>query len=1153
MNSSMSNATNETSSLLSTTHSESRSIKTKKGLSFVIGNTHNDDNHILPINAMQYSQAQNRLYTGGRDGCVKIWEDPSHSLQTFADSSSSNNGHSRKNDEFSDCEDVDEKLVRLETSISSKPLPYHKKENYDPTGFRIADSHSLHFDWINDITLINNDSQLVSCSSDLSIKIIDLCNNAFTQNLPNVHTDYIKKLAYSPRSHARLVSGGLDGNIVCWDLNYLRPLHIIENHTTVNLPFSIYSLASNDQNIISTGGPSKTINLYDTRSSTPFIRQLIGHQDNIRCLLMNEHFILSGSSDTTIKLWDLRTFKVYKNFEIHDYPVWSLASPTSSNTNLREFYSGDNRGNIIKTDLSCLYSNNDTDKFYRDTFSASEISCLDEKLGVSMVIASNESPILSICAETQNNTVFASDYKSLNRYVTPDTSTLAQYQYLKNCVDLASSREAQFKDDSLLDELHQPAQADDMNSHFCDLVSQLTLDTTPNNFDLHSTFSHSNNQNNNIGIGIGIGIGNNFAGTPPTFDSDHVVVDDDGNDEMERADNSSENAEELSSMFLSIGGGPSGEFINALKPEPYANLLADKMATKKASDPSLQQVNESCLDLTPVEILLNPLPADQVIISPFNTRPSAKYDISPKSVVSKRLFDNKRQIMVLYLNGDIKIWDLLTCMELRHFPSRQERLLSTPELEDRVKEMDVLFQNYQKSDTLNNWCEVEIKAGKLMVTIRETSAMNVEIYYDDLVSEYPFLAIDSPSTRERLGNYKIQVTNDDRFHVGLIMLNSIFYGYTLYEWVFDGLMREEIRNGGSSNGKTPPQSQPQQPPTPPPQQQLQQLQQLQQQQQQQQAESIQESLGSVSSMRRLKTWGRKSSKRVPSSRTPSVQSSPVNSTNASVLDLSIGEVSPLAEILNTPEQMWAKQIPDYGDSVMSLLQTNKKIYQDRHNANYKQLDSVFKVDHVTPKLNDKLDKDELKYHPVIPFAQFPKDMSIIIYEHSPELGNYRDVSCFKLEDVANLVECPNPQLVNELRSILPRWIGQPTLYGRYNIKESPKITFQLQEVDYANLPAHVKIGGKSQRKIKQLPALESSIKLTSHNMLRVSKILYFLNDKFDSSTREMRDKKLKPTDWLVLECRGRPLSNNMTLQTIKTKIWKSSTDIELHFRRKFDV
>ncbi|KAI5961453.1 uncharacterized protein KGF55_004076 [Candida pseudojiufengensis] len=939
---------NDLNSISSTNRSfETKSpIRTKQGLSYVIGDTNNNENHILPINALQYSSINNQLYTAGRDGSVKIWEDSN--LEPNTTQYEENN--------IIDCEDVNEKILRLETSISSNPLPYHKPK-YNSDGFKIIDNHNLHFDWINDIQLINNDRQLISCSADLSIKIIDLFNQTSIYKLPNVHTDYIKKLAYSSTCPNKLVSGGLDGNIVNWDLNQLKPINVLENISTTNLPSSIYSLAKNDQGIISTGGPSKTINLYDSRSCQ-FIRKLIGHQDNIRCLLMNDQFLICGSSDTLIKLWDLRTFKVYKNFDIHDSSIWSFYSPDSST--LKEFYSGDKNGNIIKTDLSQLFMNKTKEDSFSSSFNNSETTIIDEKLGVSTMIAKTNSPVLSIVTENVNNTIFTSNCDSLDRYTNPNTSNLSEYQYLKTCLEYSINRDTSYKDNNILDDLQSSPQPDDLNSDFYDLVSHLSMDTNHHNLDLQSTFSQNINQ---------------IEGTPPTFDED-----------SEDDNSSSSGNDTYLSMFLNVNGGPSIEFINAFQQEPeYENPFYDSSRNENSQQSKLI---EDHLDPTPVEILLNRLPSEQVTIIPFNIKPIISHGILPKSVISKRIFNNKRQIMVLYLNGDIKIWDILICKEIKKFSNQNSNFLLGKDIEGRNKEMDDLFQEFQNSDTLNNWCEVEIKAGKLLVTTRETSIMNVEIYYDDLIKDYPYLAIDSPETIARLGETakNFTVSNDDRFHVGLILINSIFSEYVKYE--------------------------------------------------------------------------------------------------RSVENIKIDET--------------------------------------------------------------------LRYYPIINYKHFPKDMNMILFEHSPELGNYRDLNYFKLNDIENLSKTQNQQLLNDLR-MLPKWISQPILYNKLTIKESPKITFQLLEYDYFQLPPNVKIGGKSQRKIKSLPALESSIKLTSHNMLRVSKILYFLTDKFENKTKEMKDKKLKPTDWLVLECKGIELQNNMTLQTIKTKIWKKNTDIELKFRRKFDL
>ncbi|EGW32539.1 uncharacterized protein SPAPADRAFT_55963 [Spathaspora passalidarum NRRL Y-27907] len=1103
-------------------------VRTKKGLSYVIGNTSNKDNHILPINAIQYSSQTNQLFTAGRDGTVKVWEHGTASTTTTTTTTNNNGGipvefstsYSSSDDNGEDVEyqDLDERLLRLETAISSHPLPYNSHSL--STTFSIVNSFNHHFDWINDIKLINHDQNLVSCSADLSIKIIDLnCeshnthayhlsnNSSSIHKFPNVHTDYIKKLSYSDNQSNHIISGGLDGRVVIWDLTQYTPIQHFENTAIGNLPSSIYSLANDNAHIITTGGPNNTINVFDPRLQNPFIRKLIGHQDNIRCLLMNDHFILSGSSDTTIKLWDLRTFKVYKNFDIHEYPVWAMAvDPTASG--FSRFYSGDKGGNIIKTDLSCLSTHIKPDEIFNyDMFSSSEQALLDEKLGVSTVVAKSDTPILSLCAETKESTLFSSNYESLNRYVDPNTSQLSQYQYMRSYIDYSINRENQLKDelasglvsDNATVHTGQGPQSDDLNSDFYDLISHLSMDTT----EIQSTFSHHNH--------FADSASSSGPGTPLLARHDN-----NGDDDEDGQDGNKD--EEYNSMFLNVNGGPSREFINAFKEEfEFDGMNIHTVSTA--------QTNEF-VDVTPVEILLNPVGSDQITLVPFNIKPLAQVCLHPKSVVSKRVFDNKRHLMVCYANGDLKIWDLLVCKELHYFPGKKnDVMLSHKELEDRVKEMDEIFQKYQTNDTLNNWCEVEIKAGKILVTLMESSFMNAEIYYDELCSEYPYLEVSHPDQAKRFKEVrKVKVASDDRFQIASILLNSFFYGFAIYEWKFDVLLREELRTAHKTNGSTDSDT------------------------------------GSITgSLRLLKKLGRISSK--SNLATVSRSGTPTASANVSVSDLNVNPNYPMNEFIEGNH----KSHSEFDTSLMKLLQTNRRLYSDRLNAptyNNKKLETVMGVNKIHPAVDEEDSKGEVQYHPVINSKRFPSDLLLIIFEHSPELGNYRDLFSFSFCDVDKLSrddESLDTQFIKDLRFYLPRWLAQPIIYNKYPVKEAPKVAFTLVEFDYSKLPPTVKIGGKSQKKIKKLPAIEGSNKLTSHNMLRVSKILGYLVEKFDSKTSEMKEKDKRDDnakyawDWLVLECKGQQLPYNMTLQTIKTKIWKSSSDVELRYRRKFDV
>ncbi|ODV78268.1 WD-40 repeat protein [Suhomyces tanzawaensis NRRL Y-17324] len=1095
--------------------------RTNKGLSYVLGDNNVHENHILPVNALQYSSQYRQLYTAGRDGTIKVW-DSDHGRQ-----SGLNHTHT---DPPSDYQDIDERLLKLETSISSNPIPCGGGDS-TPATYSIVDNYKIHFDWINDLKLVNNDANLVSCSADLSIKLINLKQSPDTDSttvhkFPNYHTDYIKKLSYNT-THNQVISGGLDGRIIVWDLLTLKPTrHLSNAMAAVNNPTtsscSIYSLSNNQSNLISTGGSNNSINLFDKRSQNPFIRKLIGHQDNIRCLLMNDSFILSGSSDTSVKLWDLRNFKVYKNFDIHDYPVWSL---TSESNDFSVFYSGDKGGNIIKTDLSYLLSHDNTQDFPEfDTFTSTDAANVDEKLGLSTIVAQGDSPILSLCYE--DKTIFASNYTSLNRYHVPDITNISKYQYLRTCLDYTINKEIQLSDEFAsgmpIDGAPTSNPNEDLNSDFYDIVSHLSVDT--NAYDIQSTFSNNANLFNDL---------------DNTNDSDY-----DGEEQDE---------DQYLSMFLDINGGASKEFVNMYKQE-ISDDENNPFDDPRTGTQHTASGHVLTIDTTPVEILLNSIPQSQISLIPYNKAPFSEYQIVPKSIISKRLFSNKRRMLVLYLNGDITIWDILLCKEIKSFPYPVpiNQPLAGDSLERRLKEMDTIYQNNQSDETLNNWCDVEIKAGKLLVTIKETSFMNVELYYDDLIKDYPSASLDHPDNQKLKKMDKISVNKDDRFHIGSILLNSFFRQYALFEWEFDIKVREEMRTLTRNNKQLEAAGT-------------------------EYSGSIRQSNGhngvdpgSVGSgLRKLKYFGRKSSKTNVSnlslaSAQNSQQASPIVSTNTSINDFAI-DSDPVSEFLkfngdnlkNSAGAPAAYSTSDYDCSVMKLLQSNKKVYWEKyHYPTYnvksgKPVDTMLRVNHIDPTLGEN-NEEEISYMPIIQPSRLPPDLLITIFEHSPELGNYRDVCSFHLEDISNIRESSKEEMIKNLRLQLPRWLGLSVLYNKWPERESPKISFQLMECEYHLLEPDQKIGGKSQRKIKKLPVLESSIKLTSHNMLRVSKILYYLSEKFESKTSEMKDKKLVPTDWLAIDCRGQELTNDMTLQTIKTKIWKSSADVELRFRRKYD-
>ncbi|KAE8233981.1 hypothetical protein CF326_g978 [Tilletia indica] len=220
-----------------------------------------------------------------------------------------------------------------------------------------------HTDWINDIILCNYNQTVVSASSDRTIKIWNPHDPA-TSLLPSTlgsHSDYVRCLAHAPDAKA-VISGGLDRTVKVWDLNLAsnrsnrgvhspdRPVWELPEQT---IGQSVYALATTPSaSMIAVGTPARTIRLWDPRAqpkASP-IANLIGHTDNVRALLISKdgRHLLSGSSDSTIRLWSIGEQRCLHTFTHHNDSVWSLFS---ADDNLDVFYSGDRRGYLCKVDL----------------------------------------------------------------------------------------------------------------------------------------------------------------------------------------------------------------------------------------------------------------------------------------------------------------------------------------------------------------------------------------------------------------------------------------------------------------------------------------------------------------------------------------------------------------------------------------------------------------------------------------------------------------------------------------------------------------------------------------------------------------------------------------------------------------------------------
>jgi WD repeat-containing protein 48 len=256
-------------------------------------------------------------YSGGRDGVICAW-DLNHNAATPG-------GHS---------------AVVDSARTNGRPKSI--------TRFRAQTQAHTH--WINDITLAQQHSTLVSASSDLLVKAWrPLASDAQEPVTIGQHADYVKCVATPSQSTNWVASGGLDRKIYLWDLSGAgKTLEIDVRGEEVPQKGSVYALGVT-HDILANGGPESIVRLWDPRSGQR-ITKFVGHTDLIRAILISESgdMVLSASSDQTVKVWSVTAGRCMHTLTMHDHSVWALFS---DDPGLNVFYSSDRSGLVVKTDV----------------------------------------------------------------------------------------------------------------------------------------------------------------------------------------------------------------------------------------------------------------------------------------------------------------------------------------------------------------------------------------------------------------------------------------------------------------------------------------------------------------------------------------------------------------------------------------------------------------------------------------------------------------------------------------------------------------------------------------------------------------------------------------------------------------------------------
>ncbi|EFW98425.1 WD repeat protein [Grosmannia clavigera kw1407] len=585
------------------------SKKVRQKISYVLEIDPLSVGHRLGVNGLAYDSDNSILYSGGRDGVVCAWDMHLDQPKTSSDADKANDN------------DTAPKPVQAAdtTTDGSPPKPAVSPARQTATSRAQTQAH-MH--WINDIVLAQNNSVLVTASSDLLVKAWRprAGDNNDEPAILGRHEDYAKCVASPGQQATWVASGGLDRRIRLWDLqgggNTNQILEIDVSGEERAEKGSVYALRAT-HSLLASGGPESTVRLWDPRTGKN-ITKFVGHTDNVRAILINGagDTVLTASSDQTVKVWSVTAGRCMHTLTMHNDSVWSLYA---DRPDLGIFYSGDRSGLVVKTDVRG--SLNDMDAGF-------SVAVAQEHGGVNKVVASDG----FIWTSTSSS--------SINRWRDVDTGAALQR------------------------------------------LQQQQLQQSPRPFSPADTMRpHSSSVSTVKSGGGGGGIATLAVAVTagPEIPPRSIL----------RISNTATFPRLVSTDTLTL----SGSSVHGRKNSEVATMADEETAT-----------------------------AEEVGIEPIQRLPVETIE-GNFGLVKHRLLNDRRRALTLDTAGEVLLWDLIRCKQLRRFGKRH--------LEDVEPEVNT-------TEAVAPWCSIDVSSGNLMVVLDAYNCFDAEMYADELVLDEPF-------------------------------------------------------------------------------------------------------------------------------------------------------------------------------------------------------------------------------------------------------------------------------------------------------------------------------------------------------------------------------------------------------------------------------
>lgn len=201
---------------------------------------------------------------------------------------------------------------------------------WDVSSGNIIRTFSGHSGGINSVVFSNSGDLVVSGSRDKNIKLWETETGREIKTLQG-HVGFVRSAAFSP-DNARVISGCTSGNLLLWDIASGEIVRRLTGHDYVSVyggtfHRGVYTVSFSPNGLyVLSGSEDSTLKLWDVASGEN-VRSLTGQSNVILSVAFSPDGIhtLSGSDDHTLMLWDLSNGRMMRTLRGHTYYVKTVA------------------------------------------------------------------------------------------------------------------------------------------------------------------------------------------------------------------------------------------------------------------------------------------------------------------------------------------------------------------------------------------------------------------------------------------------------------------------------------------------------------------------------------------------------------------------------------------------------------------------------------------------------------------------------------------------------------------------------------------------------------------------------------------------------------------------------------------------------------